>query len=329
MNVIRGQRRWSLLTGTTDGLMMIALNGVPIGEFNVQRFSIKWIRDLGHLRCDDFHVLGQPHSTTEPTTENRVDPGGDGQEIPELVKTVDHVYDDLGNVHEDPNLQNLGNVHEDPNLQNLGNVHEDRNTQNLGNVQEGSNRDNVQGSDSVSDSSSVSEDSHQENVDEGSGSLPDSEVIEDVEQPPATPDNLQCKRTAFNNLENSFDDATYDCNLGLSPKNLDQTLHDLDGSPKCKRRRVVNDEPDNKEFNGTPMELMRIKIREESSTYSFNNVDFLRESDRLDKKKNDVADMTKVIVPFFPVRQLGDHSYITEALVGGRVMVIVMPGSLA
>ena len=76
MNIIRGQRRWSLLTGTTDGLMMIALNGVPIGEFNVQRFSIKWIRDLGHLRCDDFSHVGQPHSTTEPTTENRVDPAG-------------------------------------------------------------------------------------------------------------------------------------------------------------------------------------------------------------------------------------------------------------
>ena len=373
MNNIRGQRRWSLLTGTTDGLMMIALNGVPIGEFNVQRFSIKWIRDLGHLRCDDFSHVGQPHSTTEPTTENGVDPAGDGPKVPDVVMTFDHVYDDLGNVHEDPehqnlgnvyqqpnsqnlgnayqqpnsqnpgnvyqqpnsqnlgnvyqqpnsqnlgnvyqqpNSQNLGNVYQQPNSQNLGNVYQQPNSQNLGNVDEpvneDSNGDDVQGSSSVSDSAGVHEDSHRESVEEGSGSIP---LSADIEQPPATQDKFQCLKTAYESRKNSgysFNDELYECNLGLTPENLDTTLHNPDGTPKCKRRRV---EP---EFQGTPMELMRIEIRE-LTPYRFNNVEFLRESARLDEKKNDVADMTKKIVPFFPVKQLGDHSFTTEALLG-------------
>ena len=314
MNNIRGQRRWSLLTGTTDGLMMIALNGVPIGEFNVQRFSIKWIRDLGHLRCDDFHVVGQPHSKTEPT---RVDAGDDGPEIPDVVRTFDHVYADTGNVYEEPDSQNMGNVYEHPDIaQNLGNVYEHPYPQNRGNanehpnpINEGSNRD--KGSGSVSDSAGVHEDSHGDNLEEGSGSVPESSDIENVEQPPASPDNFQCLKTAFENLENlhySFDDKLYACNLGLTPENLDAPLDDLDGTPKCKRRRVENDEPDNEEFNGTPMDLMRIKIRE-SPPDRFNNIEFLRESARLDGKKNEVAGMTRDIVEFFPVKQLGDHSY--------------------
>ena len=361
MNIIRGQRRWSLLTGTTDGLMMIALNGVPIGEFNVQRFSIKWIRDLGHLRCDDFSHLGQPHSTTttEPTSGNTVDPAGDGPKVPELVRTFDHVYNDLGNVYEDPyndlgnvykdpyyglgnvyqvpDQQNLGNVYEQPSSRNLGNVYEQHNSPNLGNVYEpqnlgdvfehhnpiNSNQDNMQSSGSVSDSAGVREDSHIDIVEEGSGSIPESADMENVERPPGTTDNFQCLRTAFDNLKNSgfsFDDELYDCNLGLRPENLDAALYDVDGNPKCKRRRVENDE----EFRGTPTELMRIQIRE-STPYRFNNVEFLRESATLDDKKNVKADMTKKIVAFHPVKQLGDHSYITEALVGGggQKMVIV------
>ena len=325
MNNIRGQRRWSLLTGTTDGLMMIALNGVPIGEFNVQRFSIKWIRDLGHLRCDDFSHVGQPHSTTEPTTENRVDPAGDGPKVPDVVRTFDHVYNDLGNVYEDPDHPNPGNVYEPPNTHNLGNVYEPPNTHNLGNVyarpnpqnqgnvdepvNEDSNRDDVQGSGSVSDSAGVHEDSHGDSVEEGSGSIP---LSADIEQPPATSNKFHCLKTAYENLKNldySFNDEHYECNLGLTPENLDATLHNPDGTPKCKRRRV---EP---EFQGTPMELMRIEIRE-LTPYRFNNVEFLRESARLDEKKNDVAGMTKKIVPFFPVKQLGDHSFTTEALLG-------------
>ena len=69
---------------------------------------------------------------------------------------------------------------------------------------------------------------------------------------------------------------------------------------------------------------MRIEIRE-LPPYRFNNVVFLRESARLDDKKNVKADMYKKIVAFHPVKQLGDHSYITEALVGGggQKMVIV------
>ena len=396
MNIIRGQRRWSLLTGTTDGLMMIALNGVPIGEFNVQRFSIKWIRDLGHLRCDDFSHLGQPHSTTttKPTSGNTVDPAGDGPKVPELVRTFDHVFNDLknvyedpqclrtafdnlknsgfsfddelydcndlgnvykdpyyglgnvyqvpdqqnlGNVYEQPNSRNLGNVYEQPNSRNLGNVYEQPNSRNLGNVYEphpnpqnlgdvfehhnpiNSNQDNMQSSGSVSDSAGVREDSHIDIVEEGSGSIPESADMENVEQPPGTTDNFQCLRTAFDNLK-TLDDELYDCNLGLRPENLDAALYDVDGNPKCKRRRVENDE----EFRGTPTELMRIQIRE-STPYRFNNVEFLRESATLDDKKNVKADMTEKIVAFHPVKQLGDHSYITEALVGGggQKMVIV------
>ena len=119
-------------------------------------------------------------------------------------------------------------------------------------------------------------------------------------------------KTTYESRKNSgcsFNDELYECNLGLTPENLDATLHNPDGTPKCKRRRV---EP---EFQGTPMELMRIEIRE-LTPYRFNNVEFLRESARLDEKKNDVADMTKKIVPFFPVKQLGDHSFTTEALLG-------------
>ena len=326
MNNIRGQRRWSLLTGTTDGLMMIALNGVPIGEFNVQRHSIKWIRDLGHLRCDDFSHVGQPHSTTGSvhTTENRVDPAGDSPKVPNVVRTFDHVYNDFGNVYEDrdhqnlgniyeqPNPQNLGNVYEPPNPQNLGNVYARPNPQNLGNVDEPVNEDSngdEQGSASISDSAGVHENSHGDNVEEGSGGIP---VSADIEQPPATQSNFQCLRTAYDNLENlgySFNDELYECNLGLTPENLDATLYNSDGTPKCKRRRV---EP---EFHGTPMELMRIEIRE-LTPYRFNNVEFLRESTRLDELKDDVAGMTKDIVPFFPVKQLGDHSYTTEVLLG-------------
>ena len=307
MNNIRGQRRWSLLTGTTDGLMMIALNGVPIGEFNVQRFSIKWIRDLGHLRCDDFSHVGQPHSTTEPTTENGVDPAGDGSKVQvPVVRTYDHVYDETGNVYETPDTT-FGNVFETANTR-FGNVFQTANTK-FGNVHRQPKGDNEQGSGSVSDSAGVHEDSHGDSVEEGSGSIP---LSADIEQPPATQDKFQCLKTAYENLKNlgySFNDEEYECNLGLTPENLDATLHNPDGTPKCKRRRV---EP---EFQGTPMELMRIEIRE-LTPYRFNNVEFLRESARLDEKKNDVADMTKKIVPFFPVKQLGDHSFTTEALLG-------------
>ena len=311
MKHIRGQRRWSLITSTTDGLMMIALNGVPIGEFNVQRFSIKWIRDLGHLRCDDFSVAGQPHSTAEPTTENGVDPAGDCSKVQDVVRTYDHVYDETGNVYETPGTT-FGNVFETANTR-FGNVFQTANTK-FGNVRREPNGDNEHGSGSVSDSAAVHEDSHGDIVEDGSGSMPESA---DIEQPPATQCNFKCSRTAMKNSGYSFHDELYGCNLGLTPENLGGTRYNSDGTPKCKRRRVENDEPDSEEFNGTPTELMRIEIRE-LTPYRFNNVEFLRESAILDDKKNVKADMYEAIVAFFPVKQLGDHSYITEALVGGR-----------
>ena len=59
MKHIRGKLRWRLSPETTNGLMMISLNGCPISEFNVEKYTRLWLRQ-GHLRCDDISVIGQP-----------------------------------------------------------------------------------------------------------------------------------------------------------------------------------------------------------------------------------------------------------------------------
>ena len=65
MKYIRGKLRWHLSPYTTNGLMMIALNGQPISEFNVEKYTRLWL-DQGHLRCDDLSVMGQPNHPTTP-----------------------------------------------------------------------------------------------------------------------------------------------------------------------------------------------------------------------------------------------------------------------
>ena len=59
MTHIRGKERYSLLPDTTEGILIVKLNGPKIIYFNPQPYSKLFLRET-HLRCDDISVMGQP-----------------------------------------------------------------------------------------------------------------------------------------------------------------------------------------------------------------------------------------------------------------------------
>ena len=105
----------------------------------------KWRIDNSiYEKFDGWVYYGSLWLTLKGLSSQVVEPnhGGDGPEIPDVVRTLDHVHDDnhvhddTGNGYHDP-YQNLGNIYEGSNL-NLGNVYEGSN-KNLGNIYAGSN----------------------------------------------------------------------------------------------------------------------------------------------------------------------------------------------
>ena len=122
----------------------------------------KWRIDNSiNEKFDGWVYYGSLWFTLKGLSSQVVEPKhrGDGPEIPDAVRTFDHVHDDnhvhddTGNGYHDP-YQNLGNVYEGPNEnfgniyegsnENLGNIYEGSN-ENLGNIDEDSNHENVQG----------------------------------------------------------------------------------------------------------------------------------------------------------------------------------------
>jgi len=56
---LRGKERYSLLPDTSEGILIVKLNGQKIMYFRPQRYSRIYLLQ-GHLRCDDLSVSGQP-----------------------------------------------------------------------------------------------------------------------------------------------------------------------------------------------------------------------------------------------------------------------------
>ena len=118
----------------------------------------KWRIDNSiYEKFDGWVHYGSLWFTLKGLSSQVVEPnhGGDGPEIPDVVRTLDHVHDDnhvhddTGNGYHDP-YQNLGNIYAGLN-ENIGNIYGGSN-ENIGNIYAGSNEnigniyeENVQG----------------------------------------------------------------------------------------------------------------------------------------------------------------------------------------
>ena len=344
MKHIRGKLRWRLSPETTNGLLMISLNGVPIAEFNVQKYTMLWLRQ-GHLRCDDLSVSGQPH---HPTTPEPWAPSPSARK-PEEIEEAEEVGPNDGTQEEFlPEAQVLGNDHEDPNQNQNDYSHfgtqgadPDVDTQEIvpPAAQDKVSNSETQGNDPLSgshqnDHSYFRTQQESQNV----GNQPQNKweaVLEGARQR-AKPQNkwktllegfqqarrgetsftasqptqptLRDKAQATNRRRTlpvveppieEVQDCSNDHGVG-SVYSFGLTPDDLDPGPN-----TVGHCGD----SGTPRKRMRIEI-DEAIQCRFKTIEFAAEKKELDRRRGEVAGMTKTIVAKWPVKQLSWWVYI-------------------